>query len=165
MRRARETATAVCTIGLSLAVWPAGRTPTSSAEADTGPRWFQRVFSSATACRMAALNRVSRSWSAAGSAERMSTSIQASKGMALTEVPPPTRPTLNVVLGWRGTSRASILAMAVPAGVFLGDGLLDGGMEPGIEILERGGVGRTHVHFHPGFEGDGVDGGAAADAI
>jgi hypothetical protein len=50
---------------------------------------------------MAAWKRVSRSLSTAGSAERMSTSIQASKGMALTEVPPPTRPTLKVVLGWR----------------------------------------------------------------
>src|ERR1035441_10578215 len=34
---------------------------------------------------------------AAMSDERISTSIQASNGMALTEVPPPTRPTLKVV--------------------------------------------------------------------
>src|ERR1019366_9953807 len=55
-------------------------------------------------------------------------------------------------------------AAMVPAGVFLGDGPLDGGVEAGVEILEHGGVGRTQVHLHPGFEGDGVDGGAAADA-
>ena len=48
------------------------------------------------------------------SAERISTSIQASKGMALTEVPPPTRPTLKVVLGLVGTSKSSIFAMARP---------------------------------------------------
>src|ERR1039458_6372637 len=44
----------------------------------------------------------------------MSTSIQHSNGMALTEVPPPTRPTLNVVLGLLGTWKLSTLAMARP---------------------------------------------------
>ena len=38
--------------------------------------------------------------SAAGSADLMSTSIQASNAMAFTDVPPPTRPTLNVVFGF-----------------------------------------------------------------
>ena len=38
----------------------------------------------------------------------------ASDGIAFTDVPPPTRPTLNVVLGVVGTSIASILAIARP---------------------------------------------------
>ena len=45
----------------------------------------------------------------ATSAERMSTSIHASNGIAFTEVPPPTRPTLNVVFGSRGTWKSPIL--------------------------------------------------------
>ena len=39
----------------------------------------------------------------------MSTSIQASNGMELTDVPPPMRPTLKVVLGSRGTSKFGIV--------------------------------------------------------
>ena len=48
--------------------------------------------------------------SAAGSAERRSTSIHASAAIALTDVPPPTRPTLNVVCGSRGTCRSAMPA-------------------------------------------------------
>ena len=111
---ARETAMAVWTMADSFGVCPAGRTPTSSAETATGLRLFQRRFSSSTACFRAVWNFVSSAFNAAGSAERISTSIQASNGIAFTEVPPPTRPTLNVVLGSLGTSNASILAMARP---------------------------------------------------
>ena len=39
----------------------------------------------------------------------MSTSAHASNGMALTDVPPPMRPTLKVVFGSRGTSKSAIL--------------------------------------------------------
>ena len=39
----------------------------------------------------------------AGSDDRMSTSIQPSNGIEFTDVPPPMRPTLNVVFGCFGT--------------------------------------------------------------
>ncbi len=63
---------------------------------------------------MAALNFAFRVFREAGSGERISTSIQASNGMELTEVPPPIRPTLKVVLGVVGTSKSEILATARP---------------------------------------------------
>ena len=44
----------------------------------------------------------------------MSTSIQPSNGIELTDVPPPTRPTLNVVFGERGTCISLIFAIARP---------------------------------------------------
>ena len=44
----------------------------------------------------------------------MSTSIQPSNGMELTDVPPPTRPTLKVVFGVVGTWISSIFAIARP---------------------------------------------------
>ncbi len=44
----------------------------------------------------------------------MSTSIQPSNGIEFTEVPPPTRPTLNVVFGSVGTWNSAIFAMARP---------------------------------------------------
>ena len=49
--------------------------------------------------------------SAAGSADRRSTSIQRPTAIAFTDVPPPTRPTLNVVFGSRGTWRSAICAI------------------------------------------------------
>ena len=45
----------------------------------------------------------------------MSTSIHASKGIEFTDVPPPMRPTLNVVLGTSGTWKSAIWAMARPS--------------------------------------------------
>ena len=45
----------------------------------------------------------------------MSTSAQASNGIALTDVPPPMRPTLNVVFGSRGTSKSATRAIARPS--------------------------------------------------
>ena len=54
-----DTATAVITIAESDGVSPAGRNPTSSGDTDTGPRLFQRRFSSSTASWTAALNFLS----------------------------------------------------------------------------------------------------------
>ncbi len=50
----------------------------------------------------------------AASSDRRSTSIHASNGIEFTDVPPPTRPTLNVVFGVVGTSKAAMAAMARP---------------------------------------------------
>ena len=50
----------------------------------------------------------------AGSDERMSSSIQPSNGIEFTDVPPPIRPTLNVVFGCFGTWSSWIFAMARP---------------------------------------------------
>ena len=44
----------------------------------------------------------------------MSTSIQPSNGIEFTDVPPPTRPTLNVVFGCFGTWISLIFAIARP---------------------------------------------------
>ena len=52
--------------------------------------------------------------SAALSADRRSTSNHASNGIALTDVPPPIRPTLNVVRGDVGTVRSDTAATARP---------------------------------------------------
>ena len=52
--------------------------------------------------------------SAASSDERRSISIHDSTGMAFTEVPPPMRPTLNVVFGLEGTWRSEMRATARP---------------------------------------------------
>ena len=47
--------------------------------------------------------------------ERRSTSIQASDGIAFTDVPPPMRPTLNVVRGVALTRKSAIVATARPS--------------------------------------------------
>ena len=75
----------------------------------------QRAFSSATAASTAFWNLASSAASEAGSDERMSTSIQASNGIELTDVPPPMRPTLNVVFGSCGTWNSAIFAIARPS--------------------------------------------------
>ncbi len=112
--KAFETLTAVRTMGALSGVLPAGRKPTISGDTLTAPLPPQRLFSSSTASLSAALNFAFSASSDFTSAERISTSIQPSKGMAFTDVPPPTRPTLKVVLGVVGTSKASIFAIARP---------------------------------------------------
>ena len=75
---------------------------------------FQRLFSSTTASSMAVRIFFSVSSSGAISSERMSTAMRASGAMVLTEVPPPTVPTVNVVFGKLGVRMSAILAMARP---------------------------------------------------
>ena len=83
---------------------PAGRSPTSSLAAVTTPGRPHRAFSSATAASTRLLKRVVERGERGGSTwTARSTSIQASDGIALTDVPPPMRPTLNVVCGSPGT--------------------------------------------------------------
>ena len=74
-----------------------------------------RAFSSATAASTACWNLASSAASAAESDDRKSTSIQASDGIAFTDVPPPIRPTLNVVRGSSGTWNSAIFATARPS--------------------------------------------------
>ncbi|MNT88648.1 hypothetical protein D3C72_2292380 [compost metagenome] len=52
--------------------------------------------------------------SEAMSSERMSMAMRASGAMVFTEVPPPTVPTVKVVLGKLGVRTSAILAMARP---------------------------------------------------
>ena len=61
------------------------------------------AFSSSAACCIRPGTSVSSFASSAGDSDRMSTSIQVSNGIELTDVPPPTTPTLNVVFGDAGT--------------------------------------------------------------
>ncbi len=56
------------------------------------------------------------------------------------------------------------LALVVAEGVFFVEAGLDGGFEFRVDGIEGGGVGGALVELEPGLEGDGVDGGAAADA-
>ncbi len=103
------------TIAEVSAVRPAGRSPTTVSVAVTWPGLFQRAFSAATAWSTIDRNRESSDASAALSAERRSISNHASNGMALTDVPPPMRPTLNVVRGDDGTARSPTAATARPS--------------------------------------------------
>ena len=66
----------------------------------------------------------------------MSISIQASNGMALTDVPPPIRPTLNVVFGFVGTSNCAIVAMARPSAC-IGFDNAEGAVAVAARALER----------------------------
>ena len=105
----------VRTIAEFSGVEPAGRSPTSSfttvivpgvphALILLGDRRIDRLLEAARRPRRAM----------PGSDDRMSTSIQPSNGIEFTEVPPPTRPTLNVVFGCCGTCISSIFAIARP---------------------------------------------------
>ena len=76
---------------------------------------FHRAFSCATASFHAWRNCFSSDRSEAVSPERRSTSIHASLEMALIDVPPPTRPTLNVVRGELGTWKSAMPAIARPS--------------------------------------------------
>ena len=80
---------------------PAGRSPISLASTVILSD-FQRAFSSATASLTSSSSRASSLSSSSVEFERMSTAIRASAAMALTEVPPLTVPTVNVVLGSDG---------------------------------------------------------------
>src|SRR5690349_15392642 len=82
---------------------PAGSTPTRSFVTVIIRGVPQRSFSSTTAESTALWKFASTDASDAGSDDRMSTSIQPSNGIEFTDVPPPTRPTLNVVFGCLGT--------------------------------------------------------------
>jgi hypothetical protein len=73
-----------------------------------------RSFSSAVAASTALRNLASNALRAVESDDRMSTSIHASEGIELIDVPPPTRPTLKVVLGLEGTWNSPTFAMARP---------------------------------------------------
>lgn len=74
----------------------------------------QRLFSSATASSTAASTCFSVASSGSIASERMSTAMRASGAMVFTEVPPPTVPTVKVVLGVVGVRISEILAMARP---------------------------------------------------
>ena len=74
----------------------------------------QRAFSSLTAASIAFWMLASIAASDAGSDDRMSSSIHPSNGIELTDVPPPMRPTLNVVRGCFGTCSSWIFAIARP---------------------------------------------------
>jgi hypothetical protein len=94
---------AICTIAELSAVFPAGRSPTFSFSTVSFTLLPQRAFSRARESSKTFMNCESTVPSAFTSAERMSISIQASYAMELMDVPPPIRPTLNVVLGSDGT--------------------------------------------------------------
>ena len=72
------------------------------------------MFSSSAAWRTIIRNAVSSFSSSTGDSDRMSTSIQVSNGIELTDVPPPTTPTLNVVFGVCGTWMADSFCIAAP---------------------------------------------------
>ena len=105
--------TADSTISVSAAVRPPGRSPTSLVDA-LSVFTPQRAFSSVTALSTAASTCFSVASSGAISSERISTAIRASGAMVLTDVPPPTVPTVKVVLGLLGVRISAILAMARP---------------------------------------------------
>ena len=136
-------ASAVCTIGAESAWPPVGRMPIVSttseifAAAARGPG--QRAFSAASASWMMRCTCASTSASDFASSERMSTSIDASPAIELTDVPPWITPTLKVVLGFAGTWMSEIArdraaervdrignaerAVAVAARSFVGDAI------------------------------------------
>jgi hypothetical protein len=107
------TETADWTIGVSLPFVrrDGSRRGSSSASAAAIPH---RSFSSAGFVERFLKSRVKRR-ERARSLDRRSTSIQASDEIELTEVPPPMRPTLKVVLGCDGTLRSARCAMARPS--------------------------------------------------
>ena len=94
---------------------PAGRMPTVSIDT-VSAELFHRVFSWATASlhRLAEL-LLEQLAARRVSPERRSTSIQASLAIALIDVPPPMRPTLNVVRGELGTWKSAMRAIALPS--------------------------------------------------
>ena len=111
----RTAAAAVWTSGEVRGVSPEGRSPTSFRSTEMDPSRVERaLFSSATASFMRPMNVSFSFSSSARDSDRMSTSIQCSTGMELTEVPPPTTPTLNVVFGVDGTFRRPNFCMALP---------------------------------------------------
>jgi hypothetical protein len=71
-------------------------------------------FSSSTASPTIRWNASSTFFNSSGDSDRMSTSMNISVGMELTEVPPPTTPTLNVVRGDAGTCSRESFVMALP---------------------------------------------------
>ena len=97
------TDTAAATIPSVAGTCPPGRSPTICFSTLISFGLPHRSFSSTTARSIASRTAASSAVRAARSAERRSTSIQASNGIEFTEVPPPMRPTLNVVRGWLGT--------------------------------------------------------------
>jgi hypothetical protein len=93
--KARTAAAAAWTIGASSAVAPHGRSPISRESAVMDPYFVDRAaFSSSTASRTIRRNTASSFWSSAHDSDRMSTSIRTSVGIAFTDVPPATTPTL-----------------------------------------------------------------------
>ena len=92
---------------------PPGRSPIRRADA-LSVSTFQRLFSSATLSSIVARIFFSVSSSGAIASERMSIAIFASGAIVLTEVPPLTVPTVNVVFGDAGVRTSAILAMARP---------------------------------------------------
>ena len=82
-------------VSLSSDVLPAGRSPTSVGSTVMRPWVIERAwFSPSAACAIMARNLASRRASSSGAADRRSTSIHTSFGIALMDVPPPTTLTL-----------------------------------------------------------------------
>ena len=88
---------AASTIGEAAGIIPAGAAPSSFHSARTAPGRFHRAFSVSTAWATACLTAAVSARRDAGSCDRMSISIHASKAIELIEVPPPVRPMLKVV--------------------------------------------------------------------
>ena len=88
-------ARAACTSSDLTSVLPAGRSPISLASTVTLPSLVERAkFSPSAASWTILSNRSSTRLSSVTDSERMSTSIQLSTGIELTDVPPPIRPML-----------------------------------------------------------------------
>ncbi len=90
---------ALWTKGVEGSVSPEGREPIRSASTWRGGPSLLNRFSASVALPTASRRASAMRSRLSGLSERMSTSIQASKGMEFTEVPPPIRPTLKLVRG------------------------------------------------------------------
>ena len=94
---------------------PAGRSPIVSTASDSlAVEAGHRAFSATSARRAARWTCASSLASDAADSERISTSMDVSNGIALTDVPPFTTLTLNVVLGDVGVRRSAMAAIARP---------------------------------------------------
>src|SRR5437867_3798031 len=101
---ARMTVSAVWTIGAFRDISPNGRSPINCTSMSILPWDVDRArFSSSAASCIRCVKFSTALLSSSFVSERISTSIQDSKGIEFTEVPPPTTPTLKVVFGVWGT--------------------------------------------------------------
>jgi hypothetical protein len=105
---------AASTSGESSGTTPAGRSPIRLISTLILSSEPHRLFSSAAASSTSASTRALSCNNSSIAFERRSTVMCASLAMALTDVPPRTVPTVNVVFGSAGVSMSAIRAIARP---------------------------------------------------